>query len=164
MFLEFGGFSKTLLGPNSGKFGELVESKFLENFVPGVSVSLPLFVSPNLFSYVYIYLFRNLCLSLSIFMHLCVSQSVSFRCFALYLYLSVCVSLSLGLARVVSVYLCLFLCARVCRSALLLCGFLCLSIYFRVSAFVYLVMFIYICVCFYLSVCLRLLLRVGPQS
>ena len=49
VFSEFGGFLKQLPGQISGKFGDLSESKFLDNFVPGVSVSLLLFLFPRLF-------------------------------------------------------------------------------------------------------------------
>ena len=93
---EFGGFPKKLPGHILGKFGDLSESKFLENFVPGVSVSLPLSVFRSLFPCVRIYLFRNLCLSLSIFVHLCVCQPVSFWC--LRLSVSTCLSVSLCLS------------------------------------------------------------------
>ena len=85
-------------GQISGKFGDLSESKFLEDFKAGVSVSLPLSVS-RLFPCVRIYLFRILCLSWSIFVHLCVSKSVSFWC------LRLSVSLSLGLSPFISVCL-----------------------------------------------------------
>ena len=147
-------------GQISGKFGDLSESKFLENFVPGVSVCLPLSVSPSLFPCLRIYLFRNLCLSLSIFVHLCIPICF-FLVFAhLCLYLSVCVSLSLGLSRFVSV--CLYVSVSVVRLYFFasFCVSLSISACPRLSIWV---LFVYICLCLFFSICLRLFLWVGSQ-
>ena len=124
------------LGPN-----------FVENFVPGVSVFLPLFVSPSLFPCVRIYLFRNLCLFLFIFF-VYPNLFLFGVCASLSLFVCLCFSVS----RIVSIYLCLFLCVRVYRLFLFLCVFLCFFVYFRVFVSIYLgnvYLFLFLCFCLF---------------
>ena len=107
---------KKNIGPN---FGDLSESKFLDNFVSDISIFLL-----SLFLCVHIYLFRNLCLSLSF---LCIFVYPNLFLFGVCAFLSLSVCLCLFVSRVVSVCLCLSLCIPVCRSSLFLCVF-CVSL------------------------------------
>ena len=156
---EFGGLPKKLPG-QIGNLGTYPNRNFSKGFFPGVSVSLPLSVSPNLFPCVRSYLFRNLCFFLSIFCaslcipiwsFWCLRLSVSI-CLFVSLYLSDCLGLSLfvsiypclsfvSIALRLFVSLCLFLRVRVC-----LFGNVCLYLFLSLSVFF-----------------LRLFLRVGSQ-
>ena len=94
---EFDGCPKKIPGQISNKFGGPPESKFLENFVPGVSVCLP-----------------RSCLGLSLFVSMC--PCLSFVSISLRLFVShfrVSVSVYFGN---VCVYLFLFVCVCFCGS------------------------------------------------
>ena len=108
---------------------------------------------PSLFLCVRIYLFRNLSLSLFIFVHPCVSQSVSFWC--LRLSVSICLSVFLCLSGCLGLSLSLCVRVRVCRLSLFLCVFvvsLCLFSRVRVCLFGNVCLYLSLSLSFYLFV------------
>ena len=120
-----------------GKFGDLSGSKCLE-----ISCRVPPYPCLFLCLPVCFRVSVSICFVISVFLclSLCISVYPNLFLFDVCASLSLSVCQCLSVSRVVSVCLCLCLCVRVCRSSLFLCVFLYLSVYFRVSVSVYLVM------------------------